>query len=103
MAQKKARQALNRSRKVVSTKIYIYNELFTWDRKVLDKSRKFVKIAQNCLQGKDESKTKYSASQITLITWTTHPKNKQGIQAEKTSTKNLHSKGSIMSYYKARA
>ena len=46
---------------------------------------------QSCLHGKDESKTKYSASQITLIAWTTHPKNKQGIQAEKTSTKNLHS------------
>ena len=59
--------------------------------------------AQNCLQGKGESKTKYSASQITLIAWTTHPKNKQGIQAEKTSTKNLHSKRSIMSYYEARA
>ena len=58
---------------------------------------------QSCLHGKDESKTKYLASQITLITWTTHPKNKQGIQAEKTSTKSLHSKGSIMSYYEARA
>ena len=42
---------------------------------------------QSCLHGKDESKTKYSACQITLITWTTHPKNKQGIQAEKTSSK----------------
>ena len=42
MAQKKARQALDRSRKVVNTKIYIYNELFTWDRKVLDRSRKVV-------------------------------------------------------------
>ena len=40
MAQKKARQALDRSRKVVNTKIYIYNELFTWNRKVLDKSDK---------------------------------------------------------------
>ena len=58
---------------------------------------------QSCLHSKDESKTKYSASQITLITWTTHPKNKQGIQAEKTSTKNLYSKRSIMSYYEARA
>ena len=71
------------------------------DRKVL------VKVCQDntqsCLHGKDKSKTKYSASQITLITWTTHPKNKQGIQAEKTSTKSLHSKGSIMSYYEARA
>ena len=46
MAQKKAKQALGRPRKVVNTKIYIYNELFTWDRKVLDKSRKFVKIAR---------------------------------------------------------
>ena len=40
MTQKKARQALDRSRKVVDTKIYIYNKLFTWDRKVLDKSDK---------------------------------------------------------------
>ena len=31
---------------------------------------------QSCSHGKVESKTKYSASQITLITWTTHPKNK---------------------------
>ena len=59
--------------------------------------------AQSCLQGKDESKTKYSASQVTLTNWTNHPRNKQGIQAKKTSTKNLHSKRSIMSYYKARA
>ena len=58
---------------------------------------------QSCSHGKVESKTKYSASQITLIAWTTHPKNKQGIQVERTSAKNLHSKGSIMSYYKARA
>ena len=102
MTRKKARQTLDRSRKVVNTKIYIYNELFTWDRKVLDKPKEFVKIPRIVvLQGKDESKTKYSASQVTLITWTNHPKNKQGIQAKKTSTKNLHSKRSIMSYYKA--
>ena len=97
MAQKKARQALDRSRKVVNTKIYIYNELFTWDRKVLDKSKKFVKIARRIVY-----KTKYSASQVTLTNWTNHPRNKQGIQAKKASTKNLHSKRSIMSYYKAR-
>ena len=58
MAPKKARQALDRSRKVVNTKIYIYNELFTWAEK-------------------------YS---------TNHPRNRQGIQAKKTSTKDLHSK-----------
>ena len=34
---------------------------------------------QSCSHGKVKSKIKYSASQITLITWTTHPKNKQGI------------------------
>ena len=43
--------------------------------------------AQSCLQGEDESKTKYSASQVTLTNWTNHPRNRQGIQAEKTSTK----------------
>ena len=43
MAKTKARQALDRSRKVVNT---IYSKLFTWDRNVLDKSRKFVKIAR---------------------------------------------------------
>ena len=48
--------------------------------------------AQNCLQGKDERKTKYSAIQVTLTNWTNHPRNKQGIRAEKTLNKNLHSK-----------
>ena len=61
-------------------------------RQALNRSRNNV---QSCSHGKVESKTKYSASQITLITWTTHPRNKQGIQAEKTSTKNLHSKKGI--------
>ena len=63
-----------------------------WIKKEGQKSTRQIKKVcqdntQNYLHGKDESKTKYSASQITLITWTTHPKNKQGIQAEKTSTK----------------
>ena len=73
------------------------------DRKVLDKSRKFVKITRRVVYMAKTKARQYSASQITLITWTTHPKNKQGIQAKKTSTKNLHSKRSIMSYYKVRA
>ena len=63
MAQKKARQALDRPKKVVSTKIYIYNELFTWDRKVLDKSRKFVKIARRIVY-KVEKKARQSTRQV---------------------------------------
>ena len=63
MAWKKARQALDRSRKVVSTKIYIYNELFTWDRKVLDKSRKLVKIAHRVVY-KAKTKARQSTRQV---------------------------------------
>ena len=63
MAWKKARQALDRSRKVVSTKIYIYNELFTWDRTVLDKSRKFVKIARRVVY-KAKTKARQSTRQV---------------------------------------
>ena len=63
MARKKARQALDRSRKVVSTKIYIYNELFTWDRKVFDKSRKFVKIAHKVVY-KAKMKVRQSTRQV---------------------------------------
>ena len=63
MAQKKARQALDRSRKVVNTKIYIYNELFTWDRKVLYKSRKFVKIVRRIVY-KAKMKARQSTRQV---------------------------------------
>ena len=84
-----------------SVKTTVYTELFTWQRRKPDKnSTDQEKLStqnnmQSCLHGKDESKTEYSASRTTLTTWTTHPKNKQGIQAEKASTKNLHSKKNI--------
>ena len=68
LAQKKARQALHKSRKIVRT-----SNLWIKHRVVV--------------HGKDESKTKYSASQVTLTNWTNHPRNKQGIQAKKASTK----------------
>ena len=45
----------------------------TGARQALNRSRNNV---QSYSHGKVESKTKYSASQITLITWTTHPRNK---------------------------
>ena len=86
MAQTKARQALNKSRKFAKTTIHICQVVYmakTKAKQAPDKSNDY--------------------QEKTLITWTTHPKNKQGIQAKKTSTKNLHSKRSIMSYYKAGA
>ena len=46
-----------------NTKIYIYNELFTWDRKVLDKSRKFVKIARRIVY-KAKTKARQSTRQV---------------------------------------
>ena len=46
-----------------NTKIYIYNELFTWDRKVLDKSRKFLKIARRCVC-KAKTKARQSIRQV---------------------------------------
>ena len=72
------------------------------DRKVLDKSRKFVKIARRIVyKAKTRERQSTRQSLVTLTNRTNHPRNKQGIQAKKTSTKNLHSKRSIMSYYKA--
>ena len=47
MAQTKARQALDKSRKFVKTTIYKYRVVYTVQtkaRQALDKSRKFVKI-----------------------------------------------------------
>ena len=47
MAQKKARQALDRSRKVVNTKIYMYRVVYMAQTKAgqaLDRSRKVVNI-----------------------------------------------------------
>ena len=78
-----------------SIKTTVYTEFFTRRRQEPEEgwksTRQIKKVCQDntqsCLHGKDESKTKYSASQVTLITWTNHPKNKQGIQAKKTSTK----------------
>ena len=71
-----------------SVKATVYTGLFYTTkakaRQELNRSRNNV---QSCSHGKVESKTKYSASQITLIAWTTHPKNKQGIQVERTSAK----------------
>ena len=81
-----------------SVKATVYTELFytakAKARQELNRSRKVVNM-QGCLHGKDEGKTKYSASRTTLITWTTHPRNKQGNQAEEVSTKYLHSKKNI--------
>ena len=73
-------------------------------RKVLDRSRKFVKIAHRIVyKAKTRERQSTRQSLVTLTNRTNHPRNKQGIQAKKTSTKNLHSKRIIMSYYKARA
>ena len=78
-----------------SVKATVYTELFftakAKARQELNRSKKVVNI-QVCLHGKDEGKTKYSASRTTLITWITRPRNKQGNQAEEVSTKYLHSK-----------
>ena len=45
MAQKKTRKH-STDQERLSTLRSIYNELFTWDRKVLNKSKKFDKIAR---------------------------------------------------------
>ena len=83
MVQTKARQALGKPRKFVNTTIYIHRVVYTTQMKV----------------------RMINYSEKILITWTTHLKNKQGldIQTKKTSTKikDLHSKGSIVSCYKS--
>ena len=85
MAQTETRQAFNRSIKFVKTTIYIRRAICTTQMK---------------------ARTNNYSEKI-LITWTTHLKNKQGldVQTKKTSTKikDFHSKRSIMSYYKAGA
>ena len=60
-----------------SVKATVYTGLFYTTkakaRQELNRSRKVVNM-QGCLHGKDEGKTKYSASQTTLITWTNSSK-----------------------------
>ena len=64
MAQKKARPDKHSTdQERLSTQRSIYNELFTWDRKVLDKSRKFVKIARRVVY-KAKTKARQSTRQV---------------------------------------
>ena len=72
-----------------------------------NKSTKFVKTTINIHRVVHTTQMRARTnnySEKILIPWTTHLKNKQGkdIQAKKTWTKikNLHSKGSIISYYR---
>ena len=89
MAKAKARQELNRSRKVRHLRsqslsrqrptpscLHGKGESQTRTQQI-KKSCQHKNNMQSCLHGKDESKTEYSASRTTLTTWTTHPKNKQ--------------------------
>ena len=64
MAQKKARPDKHSTdQERLSTQRSIYNELFTWNRKVLDKSRKFVKIAHRVVY-KAKTKARQSTRQV---------------------------------------
>ena len=57
-------------------------------RKVLDRSRKLVKIACRIVyKAKTRERQSTQQSLVTLTNRTNHPRNKQGIQAKKTSTK----------------